>query len=99
MSILAEFWGPLACFTRPEMKVERISYEVPTASAARGMIESVYFHPGLRWRIDGTMVCEAGSAHWDALNPLCGMSTLTSVGAPGERQAEPAPTCYRLSNR
>ena len=45
------------------------------------------------------MVCEAGSAHWDALNPLCGMSTLTSVGAPGERQAEPAPTCYRLSNR
>ena len=57
MSILAEFWGPLACFTRPEMKVERISYEVPTASAARGMIESVYFHPGLRWKIDKIWVC------------------------------------------
>lgn len=57
MSILAEFWGPLGCFTRPEMKVERISYDVPTASAARGMIESVYFHPGLRWKIDCIWVC------------------------------------------
>ena len=57
MSILAEFWGPLACFTRPEMKVERISYDVPTASAARGMIESVYYHPGLRWKIDKIWVC------------------------------------------
>lgn len=58
MSILAEFWGPLGCFTRPEMKVERISYDVPTASAARGMIESVYFHPGLRWKIDRIWVCK-----------------------------------------
>ncbi len=52
MAVLAEFWGSLACFTRPEMKVERVSYEVPTPSAARGMIESVYYHPGLRWMID-----------------------------------------------
>lgn len=57
MSILAEFWGPLGCFTRPEMKVERISYDVPTASAARGMIESIYYHPGLRWKIDKIWVC------------------------------------------
>lgn len=57
MSILAEFWGSLGCFTRLEMKVERISYDVPTASAARGMIESVYYHPGLRWKIDKIWVC------------------------------------------
>lgn len=57
MSILAEFWGPTALFTRPEMKTERVSYDVPTASAARGMIESVYFHPGLRWKIDRIWVC------------------------------------------
>ena len=57
MSILAEFWGPTALFTRPEMKTERVSYDVPTASAARGMIESVYFHPGLRWKIDKIWVC------------------------------------------
>lgn len=49
MSILMEVWGPMACFTRPEMKTERVSYDVPTPSAVRGMIESVYFHPGLRW--------------------------------------------------
>ena len=52
MSVLAEFWGPIACFTRPEMKTERVSYDVPTPSAARGMIESVYYHPGLKWHID-----------------------------------------------
>ena len=57
MSILAEFWGPTALFTRPEMKTERVGYEVPTASAARGMIESVYYHPGLRWKIDKIWVC------------------------------------------
>ena len=34
------------------MKVEKVSYDVPTPSAARGMVEAVYFHPGLRWRID-----------------------------------------------
>lgn len=39
----------MACFTRPEMKTERVSYEVPTPGAVRGMIESVFFHPGLRW--------------------------------------------------
>lgn len=49
MSILMEVWGPMACFTRPEMKTERVSYDVPTPSAVRGMIESVFYHPGLRW--------------------------------------------------
>lgn len=49
MSILVEVWGPMACFTRPEMKTERVSYEVPTPGAVRGMIESVFYHPGLRW--------------------------------------------------
>ena len=52
MSIKMEVWGDYACFTRPEMKVVRVSYDVPTPSAARGMVESVYFHNGLRWIID-----------------------------------------------
>ena len=47
-----EVWGDWALFTRPEMKVERVSYDVPTPSAARGLLEAVYFHPGLVWRID-----------------------------------------------
>ena len=50
--IQLEVWGDYACFSRPELRVERMSYDVPTPSAARGIIESVYFHPGLKWRID-----------------------------------------------
>jgi CRISPR-associated protein Cas5d len=44
--------GDYALFTRPEMKVERVSYEVITPSAARGIIEAVYWKPAIRWVID-----------------------------------------------
>lgn len=57
MAISMEVWGDLACFTRPEMKVERVSYDIMTPSAARGLIEAVYWHPGIRWRIDRIRVC------------------------------------------
>ena len=49
--IQLEVWGPYALFTRGEMKVERVSYDVPTPSAARGIVESLYYHPGIRWHI------------------------------------------------
>lgn len=52
MSVKMEVWGDCAMFTRPECKVERMSYDVPTPSAARGMLEAVFFHPGLRYSID-----------------------------------------------
>lgn len=52
MPICMEVWGEYACFTRPEMKVERVSYDVMTPSAARGLIESIYWHPGIRWVVD-----------------------------------------------
>lgn len=58
MSIKMEVWGEYACFTRLEMKVERVSYDVPTPSAARGMVESVYYHPGLKWHVDKIYVCK-----------------------------------------
>lgn len=44
-------FGDLACFTRPEMKVERVSYEVITPSAARGILESILWKPAISWRI------------------------------------------------
>lgn len=44
--------GPRACFTRPEMKAERVSYDVLTPSAARGLIEAVHWKPAIRWHID-----------------------------------------------
>jgi CRISPR-associated Cas5-like protein len=43
--------GELACFTRPEMKVERVSYEVMTPSAARGVLEAILWKPAIRWQI------------------------------------------------
>ena len=43
--------GPIACFTRPEMKVERVSYEVMTPSAARGLLEAIFWKPAIRWEI------------------------------------------------
>lgn len=50
--VCVRVWGDYALFTRPEMKVERCSYDVITPSAARGILEAVYWHPGMRWRID-----------------------------------------------
>ena len=57
MSICLEVWGDYALFTRPEMKVERVSYDVMTPSAARGLIEAIYWHPGMKWVIDRIRVC------------------------------------------
>ena len=45
-------WGERACFTRPEMKVERVSYDVMTPSAARGVCEAVMWKPQMRWIVE-----------------------------------------------
>ena len=50
--IRIECWGEWACFTRPEMKVERVSYDAMTPSAARGVLEAVYWKPEIRWIVD-----------------------------------------------
>lgn len=57
MSISLEVWGDYACFTRLEMKTERVTFDVMTPSAARGLLESIYWHPGMRWVIDRIHVC------------------------------------------
>ena len=46
-----EVWGDYACFTRPEMKVERVSYDVITPSAARAIFEAIFWKPAIRWRL------------------------------------------------
>jgi len=51
MTIHLRTWGDLACFTRPEMKVERVSYPVITPSAARGLLESILYRPQFRWQV------------------------------------------------
>ena len=45
-------WGDRACFTRPEMKVERVSYDTMTPSAARGILEAIHWKPAVRWVVD-----------------------------------------------
>ena len=52
MSMLIEVWGDYACFSRPEMKTERVSYDIITPSAARGLVEAIYWHPGMKYHID-----------------------------------------------
>lgn len=46
-----EVWGDFACFTRPEMKVERVSYDVMTPSAARAIFEAILWKPAIKWHI------------------------------------------------
>ncbi|MCY1667794.1 type I-C CRISPR-associated protein Cas5c [Rhizobium sp. SL86] len=50
--------GDYACFTRPEMKVERVSYDVMTPSAARGILEAIHWKPAIRWVVDAIHVLE-----------------------------------------
>lgn len=51
-----ECWGKGACFTRPELKTERVSYDMMTPSAARGLVEAIFWHPGLTYIIDAIYV-------------------------------------------
>jgi len=50
--ICLRVWGERACFTRPEMKVERVSYDVMTPSAARGVLEAILWKPQMRWIVE-----------------------------------------------
>ncbi|WP_448502752.1 type I-C CRISPR-associated protein Cas5c [Sphingomonas sp.] len=52
MAVRLHVWGERACFTRPELKVERVSYDVPTPTAARGILEAIHWKPAIRWHVD-----------------------------------------------
>lgn len=54
-------WGDYACFTRPEMKVERVSYPIITPSAARGVLEAIFWEPQMCYIIDKIAVVKKGS--------------------------------------
>lgn len=57
-------FGPLACFSRPELKVERVSYQVMTPSAARGVLEAILWKPAIRWNVRRIWVLNP--IHWTA---------------------------------
>ncbi len=58
--ITIRVWGDFACFTRPEMKVERVSYPVMTPSAARGVLEAVYWEPEMYYLVDTIRIIKRG---------------------------------------
>ena len=53
--------GKYACFTRPEMKVERVSYDVMTPSSARGILEAIHWKPAIQWIIEEILRLQADS--------------------------------------
>jgi CRISPR-associated protein Cas5d len=59
-TVAVRVWGDFACFTRPEMKVERVSYPLPTPSAARGLLEAIYWEPEMYYLIDSIHVIKKG---------------------------------------
>lgn len=91
--------GPRACFTRPEMHTERVSYDVMTPSAARGILEAVYWKPAIRWVIDRIEVLNpiafetirrnevASKASWqNAKRVMDGKANLLGLDATTDRQ-------------
>ena len=73
-------WGDWACFTRPEMKVERVSYPVMTPSAARGILEAVFWEPQVGYRVAAIRVVRRG--RWASIrrNEVQSVISLRNVG-------------------
>ncbi len=73
-------WGDRALFTRPEMKVERMSYDIITPSAARGILEAIHWKPAIRWIVDGIHVLKPIRFESIRRNEVGGKLSAASVG-------------------
>lgn len=73
-------WGERALFTRPEMKVERISYDVITPSAARGILSAIHWKPAIRWVVDGIQVLKPIRFESIRRNEVGGKLSAANVG-------------------
>jgi CRISPR-associated protein Cas5d len=78
--IKLKIWGERACFTRPEMKVERVSYDVITPSAARGILEAIHWKPAIRWVVDSIQVLKPIRFESIRRNEVGGKLSATRVG-------------------
>ncbi|HUJ10885.1 MAG TPA: type I-C CRISPR-associated protein Cas5c [Verrucomicrobiae bacterium] len=78
-TVTLRVWGDFACFTRPEMKVERVSYPVPTPSAARGILEAVFWEPEMYYLIDSIRVIKRGRWVSFRRNEVNDVIAMTSV--------------------
>jgi len=73
-------WGERALFTRPEMKVERMSYDIITPSAARGILEAIHWKPAIRWIVDAIEVLKPIRFESIRRNEVGGKLSAASVG-------------------
>ncbi|WIH05461.1 type I-C CRISPR-associated protein Cas5c [Xanthomonas translucens pv. graminis] len=78
--IRLHIWGERALFTRPEMKVERVSYDIITPSAARGILEAIHWKPAIRWVVDGIQVLKPIRFESIRRNEVGGKLSAASVG-------------------
>jgi CRISPR-associated protein Cas5d len=89
--------GQLACFTRPELKVERVSYPVITPSAARGLLEAVLWKPAISWRIERIHVLNEirfTSFRRNEVNTRAASPAMATISGEG-----PAPTYFADEDR
>lgn len=83
-SVKLRVWGEYACFARPELKVERVSYDVMTPSAARGVLEAIMWKPEMRWvveRIDVLKPIRTTSVRRNEVGPKASVDNLLAVMA------------------
>lgn len=80
-SISIRVWGDFACFTRPEMKVERVSYPIITPSAARGIFEAIFWEPQILYTIDAVRVVKKGRWVSFRRNEVTSMVSIDSAKA------------------
>lgn len=92
MSIKIEVWGKAASFNRPELKTERVSYDIITPSAARGLVEAIYWHPGLKYHIDRIYLLSP--IHFSNIRRNEVKSTLLSSAALSAAKGGASPAIY-----
>ena len=79
--IRLQVWGERALFTRPEMKVERVTYDVMTPSAARGILEAIHWKPAIRWVVDAIHVLRPIKLQSIRRNEVAGKAPVTTIRA------------------
>ena len=93
--VCIKVWGDYACFTRPEMKVERVSSDVITPSAARGVLEAIHWKPAIRWVIDKIHVLNP--IRFDTIRRNEVGSVIPTAGIRAALKGEPVVLCQYTS--
>lgn len=83
--VVVQVWGPVALFTRPELKVERVTYPVMTPSAAVGVLEAIFWKPEFAWRVVAVEVLNKIKQFTQRRNETTDLAPLMEAAAGGRR--------------